>query len=284
MKKTVCTLLIIIAIASITGCTSKLKVDEDAVKDVSDKITEAIINTVGKEAAESQKSHTINAADLDTLNIKSTVGDINITSVESEEAVININIVANSSSKEKSQQLIENFTYTAQKQLNSIVIDTSNKSMENIDDSSIKTELDISVPLNIDNIVISLNVGDINLKNINGKFEIVDNVGDMTVENCDGYYNLKSDVGEIVLINSAAKGKSEFNTNTGDINVVFADIANADSITAKTGVGDIKMSLPENSSYEAVIHEFMEDEKAENMGDGSTKIELKTGVGSIDFK
>lgn len=283
MKKTASILIVIITIISLSGCTSNFKVNEDAVKEVSDKITETIIDTVGKEKAEKQESQTINAAGLKTLNIKSAVGDINITTHESEDAIININIASNSNSKEKAEQLIEDFTYTAEKQFNSIIIDTSNQG-KIIDNDRIETDLDISVPSNIENIVISLNVGDINIKNINGKFEIVDNVGDMTVENCDGNYNLKSDVGEIVLINSAAKEKSEFNTNTGDINVVFTDIANADNITAKTGVGDIKMSIPENSSYEAVINEFMEDEKEEKSGDGNTKIELKTGVGSIDFK
>ncbi|MDW5299025.1 MAG: DUF4097 family beta strand repeat-containing protein [Sedimentibacter sp.] len=282
MKKTANILITIIAIMSLSGCTSNFKVNEDAVKEVSDKITETIIDTVGKEKAEKQESQTINAVGLKTLNIKSAVGDINITTHESEDAIININIASNSNSKEKAEQLIEDFTYTAEKQFNSIVIDTSNQGRL-IDNDRIETELNISIPSNIENIIISLNVGNINIKNINGKFEAVCNVSKINIENSTGFYNLKTDVGDIVLNESTATEKSEFFTNTGDIKLSLSDITNAKAVTAKTSVGSIKMSLPENSSYKTVINEFMKDEKVETKGEGKTKIALETGVGSIDF-
>ena len=282
MKKAASILIVIAIIASLNGCTSNFKVNEDAVKEASDKITEAIIDNVGKEEVESQESYTINAADVSTLNIKSSVGSINITSHESEDAVVNINFVANSSTKEKSKQLIENFTYTAEKNINSIDIDTS-QSIENIGDVNIKTNLDIYVPSNIENVVISSNVGDINIKKVNGKFEVACNVSNINIENSEGIYNLKTDVGKIVLKESAVSGKSEFIVNTGDINLSLKDIINAESLNADTVVGSIKMSLPENSSYEAFINEFMKDEKIETNGEEKTKINLKTNVGSIDF-
>ena len=282
MKKTASILLTIIVIMSLSGCTSNFKVDEDAVKEVSDKITETIIDTVGKEKAEKQESHTINSEGLTTLNIKSSVGNINIATHESQDAIININIASNSNSKEKAEQLIENFTYTAEKQFNSIVIDTSNQGGL-IGNDNIETDLDVFVPSNIEKIVIYLSVGDINIENINGKFETVCNVGDINIENSTGFYNLKTDVGDIVLTESTATEKSEFFTNTGDINLSLTDITNAVAVTAETGVGSIEMYLPENSSYKAVINEFMKDEKIESKGEGHTKINLKTGVGSIEF-
>jgi len=282
MKKAASILIIIAVITLLTGCTSNFKVNEKAVKEASDKITEAIINNVGKEEAESQKSFTISAADVSTLNIKSSVGSINVTSHESENAVVNINIVANSSTKEKSEKLIENFTYTAEKNTNSIDIDTS-QSMENISEGKIKANLDIYVPSNIENVVISSNVSDINIKKVNGKFEVACNVSNINIENSEGIYNLKTDVGKIVLKESTAAGKSEFIVNTGDINLSLKDITNAESLYAITIVGSIKILLPENSSYKAVINEFSKDEKVEASGEEKTKINLKTNVGSIDL-
>jgi len=280
MKKTASILIVIAVITLLTGCTSNFKVNEDAVKQASDKITEAIIDNVGKEEAENQESYTINAKDVSTLNIKSSVGSINITSHESEDAVVKINIVASSSTKEKSEKLIKNFTYTAEKNINSIDIDTSQR-VENIGEGNIKTNLDIYVPSNIKNVVISSNVSDINIKKVNGKFEVACNVSNINIENSEGIYNLKTDVGKIVLKESAASGKSEFIVNTGDINLSLKDITNADFLTASTAIGGIKMSLPENSSYEAFINEFMKDEKIQTNGEQKTKINLKTNVGSI---
>ncbi|MFA9422624.1 MAG: hypothetical protein ACERLG_03540 [Sedimentibacter sp.] len=282
MKKSIITLIAISLIILITGCTSDFKVDENAVKEVSDKITETIIETVGKEAVKKQESKTISAGNLKKLNIKSVVGNINIETSDVEDAVISIDISGNSSSKEKTEQLIENFSYTAEKQFDSIVIDTSNRDGL-IDNETIRTDLDISIPPNIETIVVSLNVGDVHIEKINGKFEIICDVGNININNSIGFYNLQTDVGNIVLNNSAAIDRSDYSTHTGDINLSLTDVTNAKTITAKTDVGNIKVSIPENSSYEAIINEFLKDEKIETNGEGSTKFSLETSVGTIDF-
>lgn len=283
MKRLSCILIALTTLILLTSCSSINEVDEKAVKDVSDKITKAIINSVGKESAEKQESFNIAAENLITLNIESSVGDINIKTHESTEAIISLNITAKSSSKENAEKLIEEYNYTVEENLNSIDIDTTFEDNELFDNSSIQTELSIAVPKNIDNFVISLNVGDINITDNEGSFEIKNNVGNITVENSFGSYDINTDVGDIKLINSAASGNSVFNSNTGDIEISFNDISNAEGIKATTGVGDIELTVPEDSSFEAVINEFMKDESTEANGSKQTKIELKTGVGSIDF-
>lgn len=284
MKKIISLLLIVLVTISLIGCTSINEVDEDKVKDVSDKITEVIIDSMGKEKAERQESHTINAENLNTLNIKSSVGDINIKTHESNDAIINLNISAHSSSKEKSKELVDDFNYSVEENFNSIDIDTTFKDKDKIlEDKNVSTDLIISVPVKIENIIISLNVGDVYIKNINGKFEISNNVGEIKIENSNASYDIKTNVGEIILSEAAAIGKSEFITNTGDIKLSFSDITNAESIKAATDVGDIDITVPDDSSYEAEINEFMEKERTQSNKDKHTKIEIKTGVGSIDF-
>ncbi len=282
MKKIKALILIVLAVLLLNGCASINEVDEDKVKDVTDKITEAIIDSVGKEKAERQESHTINAEDFDTLKISSSVGDITISSHDSPDAVINLNIAAHTGSKEKSEQLIEEFIYSVEENMNSINIDTAFKKL-NMDDNNVSTDLSINVPKNIENIIISLNVGDVHIKNINGNYEIENNVGDISIENSAASYNIKTNVGEINLTDAAAVNNSEFITNTGDIKISLNDITNAAKIKAAADVGDIGISIPDDSSYEAVINEFMEKERTESNKDKQTKIEIKTGVGSITF-
>jgi len=275
-------MLLILTVLLLSSCASISKVDEDKVKDVTNKITEAIINTVGKEKAERQELHTINAKGIETLKINSSVGDISIYTHDSTDAVINLNIVSHSSSKEKSKQVVEEFTYSVKEIMKSINIDTTID--KGINDTNISTDLSINIPNTIENIIISLNVGDIYIKNINGKYKIENNVGDIKIENSKASYDIKTNVGDIKLSDTGAIKNSEFNTNTGDIEISFNDITNADKIKAATDVGDINISVPDDSSYEAVMNEFMQKEKIESNKDKQTKIEIKTGVGNIDFK
>ena len=275
--------LILIWVMTLTSCTSNFKVNENVVKEVSDKITEVIIDTVGNEETQCQESYTIKANTLKTLNIKNSVGDIYITSHESEDAVINVNISASSSSKEASQNLIENFQYTVKKQFDSIIIDTTSQHLENDDNKNIKTNLEIYLPSNIENIVISSNVGNVNTEGINGEFKAYCHIGNINIENSQGIYTLKTDVGNIDVEKSSASGNSEFISNTGDIKVYFTDTTYADTLILTTGVGDIEMKIPENSDYSAVINESMEKQIIEANGRENTQIELKTNVGSIIF-
>ncbi len=281
MKKII--IVLIILMLTLSGCVSINEVDEEKVKDMSDKITKSLINSVGKENAEKQESHKIEAGNLNKLNINSSVGDIIITTHDSNEAIVNINIIAKSSSKENAQKLIDNFSYSVKEKWDTIDIDTSQKDNNILNNDNIQTELSISIPKNIENFVIKLNVGEINIKSTDGNFEINNNVGNIEINNSVGSFNLKSDVGEVTLDSCNALSKTELKTNTGDIKAVFTDISKARTIKAETGVGDIDISLPDNSSYEAEIDEFMKDKKAQSSGSKNTKIELKTGVGDIDF-
>ena len=135
----------------------------------------------------------------------------------------------------------------------------------------------------MESITLLLNVGDIDIKNINGKYEIVNNVGEITIENAQASYNIKTDVGDIDLINVAAVDGSKFKANTGEIKISLEDISDANTLEAETGVGDIDISVPDDSSYKAVINEFMEKERIETNKDEKTEIIITTGVGDIKF-
>lgn len=279
MKKIICLLMIITL--TFTGCISLSEVDEDKVKDLSDTITNTIINTVGQEKSEKQASHTIESKDLNSLKLKNTVGDVSIVSHESQDTIVNINITAKAGSKSKAEELIENYTYKAISEGRSVLVDTSFK--ENIKDAALITDLTIYIPATINNIEISTNVGDVNLSGLAADMLIKNNVGEITIDKSQGSYNLHVDVGDIVLNDCKALGNSEFKANTGGIDISSLDISKSDNIAAETGVGDIEMSVNDDAGYYALINEFMKEEKIELKNNEHTKIKLTTGVGQIDF-
>lgn len=282
MKK-IAVLLISASLILASGCTSNFKVNEDAVKEVSDKITKTIINSVGEEKVEKTETLTFDGTGLNKINIDSSVGDITIKSHESQEAIVNITITAKSGSKQKAEELLDSYTYTQEKTQYSIDINTSTDNFDFVDGNYIETSMEIFLPSNIENTEIILNVGDIDIDGINGSFDIHSNVGEVSIKNGEGFCNLKTDVGDIVLSGFTMTKSSEFSVNTGDIKINPADISNADTITAETQVGTIEMNMPADSGYQASIEEFMEDKRTVSEGDGKTEISLKTNVGDIEF-
>ncbi|MEL7649684.1 MAG: hypothetical protein AAGU76_16435 [Sedimentibacter sp.] len=278
MKKSVI-LILTAAIALTAGCTADLKVDENAVKEVSDKITEKIIDTVGKEGYERYETHTFDAEGISRLTVSSAVGKINVKTHDSAEAVVNITVRVKSSSKEKSKEIADSYSYTAEKNGSSIDVDTSIKDYYP-DGTSIDTDIEVLLPSGISDTVVSLNVGDIDIAGLDGSIEASCNVGSISIKDCSGYYNMRTDVGNIDLADSSAQRNSDFTVNTGDIDLSFSDIASADTISVKTNVGDIDVKIPENPGYKSSIKEFMKDEQTETSGDGKTKITLSSGVGT----
>nr|WP_300092734.1 hypothetical protein [Sedimentibacter sp.] len=282
MKKTAL-LLITASLLLAAGCTSNFEVNEDAVKEVSDKITKTIINSVGEEKVQKTEAMTFDGTGLNKIKIDSSVGDITVKSHESQEIAVNIIITAKSGSKEKAEKLLESYTYTQEKTQYSVDIDTSTDGFDFADGNYIETSMEVYLPSNIENTEIALNVGDIDIDGINGSFDIHSNVGNINIQNGEGFCNLEIDVGDIVLSGFSAAKSSEFSINTGDIELNLTDISNADKIAAETQVGTIDVTMPENSGYQATIEEFMEDKKTLSEGDGKTEISLKTNVGDIEF-
>lgn len=284
MKKVVSIFLLTVTLLNLTACTSNFKVNEDIVKDLSDKITENVINTVDKEKVEKKENYKLDASKSDELIINGSVGEIKISSHDSDEALIDVSIASKSKDKEKAKKLIDDYTYSVKAESDAIKINTTISNDKVIGEDSIEVNLDIKIPAAVKQITVVSNVGDIQISNIIGDLKISNNVGEIRFENAGGSCNVTSDVGEIILNKSILTGESEFKTNTGEISISASEISEAKKIFAEANVGDIKIELPESSDYKAEIHEFMEKERTEIHGNGKTKIKLTTHVGNIDFK
>ena len=283
MKKNLCTLIVII-LTLLTGCTSQFKVNEDIVKNISDKIIKTAIESEGKESAEKSETHKLDASDSINLIVANTVGDISIANHDSKDAVIDVKIKIKSDSKENAEKLLNDYKYSIESKSNTIKIDTVKHEYSIIkNDDRFNINLNIKIPNNIKHITVTNNVGSVKVENINGELKADTNVGDINITNSNALYKIKVDVGKISLKNCAVSGKSEFKTNTGDVTISASDISAAKYIESSTNVGNIKMTLPETSSYKAEINEFMEKQRIVTNKDGKTDIKLVTNVGKIDF-
>jgi len=284
MKKIICIVIAFILVI-LTGCTSDLKVNEDVVKDISDKITETIIEKVDNERVEKKETHTLDAANSIELIVNGQVGDINIIAVETQEAIIDATIIATSNTKSGAKKLLEDFTYIVEEKWNAIKINTTQSNdKSNIISDGIKVDLNIKIPKTIKNITITTNVSNLTIENINCDFDAAVNVGDINIRNSNSLYNVKTDVGDIKLVNCIISGNSNFNTSTGNVDILADDISDAKNINVETHVGNISMSLPESSSYKANIIEFMKEQRTEINGDGKADIKLIAHVGDINLE
>jgi len=283
MKKIVSVLIIILLFSTITSCTSDFKVNEVVVKDISDKITQTVIETVDSNIkAEKKETHTIDGVNSTDLIIKGEVGNIDITTHDSNVILIDTKIKAKSNTKERAEELIKDFSYSVEGKGKIVSIDTTGYEVK-LDNDQISVDISIQIPSTIDTISITSNVGDINIDDINGEINALSNVGDIIIKNSNALYDIKTDVGDIKIENSVFTSKSDFYVNVGDVDVTAVDISEAKSISIETKLGDIKLSLPINADYEANINEFMKEPRVELNGNGNTNIKLITNVGSIEI-
>lgn len=281
MKNTLC-IIIILMLSILVGCTSDFKIDENVVKDFSNKITETVVNKLDKEKAEKKENHSIDASNINELKIENSVGDITITVVDIEKANIDVNIAAYATNKDDAEKLIAEYTYTIESKWNTINIDTTK--FAEIKDNEFTVDLNINIPKSIEDISIINNVGDINIDNMEGKIIIKSNVGDISINNSKSSYDINNDVGKININNCTFIGKSDFKINTGDTKITASNISEAKNITAEVNVGNISVLLPENSSYNADINEFLENQRNVVNGYGKTNIKLVTKVGEIKIE
>jgi len=283
MKRIVSVLIIILLLSNITGCTSDFKINEVVVKDISDKITQTVIETVDSDVkAEKEETHTLDGVNSTNLIIRDEVGNIHVETHDSNAVLIETTIKAKSNTKERAEELIENFNYSVEGKGKTISIDTTGYEAK-LENDQISVDISIKIPSTIDNISITSNVGNINIDDINGEINALSNVGDIIIKNSNGLYDVKTDVGDIIIENSVFIGKSNFYLNVGKINLTAIEISNAKSISVETKVGDIKISLPVNADYEADINEFMKEPRVELNGNGNTNIKLITNVGTIEI-
>lgn len=145
------------------------------------------------------------------------------------------------------------------------------------------------------NISVSVDV-DIRLPNNIKVININDGVGDISIEGLSGEYNVASGVGKIKMKDIAFEDKSVVTTGTGNIEIDCI-IADAESLSVQSGVGDVVILMPKDSKFDldAVAgvgsikgnlitpnkEAFVGDTLKQKVNEGGTELEVTAGTGSI---
>ncbi len=144
---------------------------------------------------------------------------------------------------------------------------------------SISISYNITVPRQT-NLQLESDVGEICISHISGKIEAETDVGKITCEEISGDIDLATDVGEVKVVyceTAPALRNANIETDVGSIDFTAPADLSA-TVDAKTDVGSIKTELP--ITVTGTIGKSLQG----TIGDGKSKINLRTDVGSIKIR
>jgi len=216
------------------------------------------------------------AESITNIDVKTSVGRIEVNGNATNEAEVKVFIRATNSKKKKniSKEEIEemlNEKYSLEIKVENGTLYAIAKETKSHIKKGLSFSFEISVASKVDGQV-KTGVGSIQVQNIQGKIKGNSGTGSVKIEKCDGDINLKTGVGSISL--NDLKGIVEVSSSSGSIKA--EDIAA--NLTVKTSVGSMQFknisgSLKANTGSGSV--------KLHNVQNGA---EIQTGVGSITIE
>lgn len=184
--------------------------------------------------------------------VKNRFGSVNVSSGQAGQCKCSITVKASAETVEQAREKANPVKIEVNEDneaLNLIVVKTDNDEWDDIN-----VHLDIQVPHGTD-IVVAVEVGSINMNNLEGNIQANNNVGDILVSNVQG---------DISLI-----------TNVGSLVCEVPEKISAE-VKASSNLGSIKTELPLD-----VIKSFQKSKISGTLGKGDNKVELRVNVGSI---
>lgn len=122
------------------------------------------------------------------------------------------------------------------------------------------------------------------------RFEINNNVGNVQLRGLEGAFELNNNVGSIILQDAVFTGKSKVESNTGSIELGISGMDSGSSLKAKSEVGRISAELAD--SLPCTVEASSELGHISGTGDGKTRdfngggplITLSTQIGAISVQ
>ncbi|MDE5937238.1 MAG: hypothetical protein K2G83_07520 [Ruminococcus sp.] len=236
------------------------------------------------------ETKTIDVKGIKEIKIDIDVGDCNIIAGDSEEAVIKTSCEYKAISEKKARKALENTELRCEIKGDSLHIDFINSetgkkigSIQNGNLVNIITDIEVILPDNFRTFDISTDVGEIEISDFSGAFDISSEVGDVTAKNLiiTGKSNFDSDVGDIdCIVESISGTELELKTDVGDIDLSLGKTEKSE-IDISSDIGNITLDT-QGKSYEEISSEkdVVKQEK-EILIDGRCRVEMKADVGDI---
>lgn len=227
MKRIICALAILAVVMTLfTGCQYSFDTDFDFGGSVGNS------NQTGET--------TMDASGLKELKVDVGVGDITILKSSDQNAEIKYkkNIRGNS---EYVKEVAESFQVVTEAVGDKLVVEVRTKDGDSKDlwqwlsskykNVNVSVDIDIKIPDNIEIIEVNDGVGDIEIKDLSGK------------------YNVASGVGSVKMKNVFMEDRCVITTGTGDIDL-DCDIGEAEGLSVQSGVGSIVIRLPKDAGFD----------------------------------
>ncbi|WHY17465.1 hypothetical protein QNH28_18395 [Paenibacillus sp. G2S3] len=224
---------------------------QQAVEETATKVVDEVkADSISKDLSVSQA---IGSASV--LSMDNAVGEIEVTAVAGDQIHVIATISSHNSSLHKSdrQKIMDDAEVSVEVSGDTLKVSTHSKSSPKKDlwtwaqdkygYSDFTISYNIELPASMNEYKITNNVGQIRLRNLEGKYHIVSNVGAINIEGAKftGKSTVESDTGSIRMDIAAMKDNSSLKAKTqvGSLSAVLADGMKC-SLEAKSELGQIK--------------------------------------------
>lgn len=273
--------------------------------------------TVSAEIFSKQESLEFDAADLKTIEVNTSSGDVTIE--KSDGAVVQVDVIltVKSSSEEKAEAAFEhtNINIEALEDLLNIEVKNSGSGFSFLGFGKLYPDIQIMIlcPPDIDlkvatgsgdvaavalqgNSKIATGSGDILFDSVSGNIQVATGSGDVLAKDFEGALDAATGSGDISVTGLIPRFKVA--TGSGDVHIVSHANISGDS-KAATGSGDVQIELPENSSFHLNAEsdsgdirllflssgDFNASDSLDvQVGEGGPSLNLGTGSGDITVK
>lgn len=229
----------------------------------------------------------IDCSDLEKLMVDVGVGNITISKSSDQNAEIKYKKIIKGNS-EYIKEVADNILVVTEAVDDKLVVEVKSNNGDSKDfwqwlskkykNINVSVDVDIKIPENIE------------ILNVN------DGVGDIDIKDLKGEYNVVSGVGRIKMKDVSFKDKCVVTAGTGDIDI-DCDIEDSENLSVQSGVGDINISMSKDAKFDldAVAgvgsikgslitpnkEAFVGDTLKQKVNEGGTKLEVTAGTGSI---
>ena len=230
---------------------------------------------------------TMDASDLEELKVDVGVGHVKISKSSDRNAEIKYKKIIRGNS-EHVKEVADSIIIVTEAVGDKLVVEVKTNSGDEEDfwqwlskkysNINVSVDIDIKIPDNIDAIDVNVGVGDIDISDLKGK------------------YNIASGVGVVKMNNVSMDDECTITTGTGDIDM-DCDIEDADRLSVQSGVGSITVRMPKDSHFDldAVVgvgsikgslitpnkDAFVGDTLKQKVNGGGIDLEVTAGTGDI---
>lgn len=217
------------------------------------------------------------AAGIDSMDIRTNVGKIELTAADVSEVQIAAEIKVKARTEEEAQELAEQVHIVAEPSGKTLRIRAERPS--GLKDSNLSVDYTITAPAGL-------------------ALKCITNVGDVRTAGFTSSIEARTDVGSVTC--TGLRGEADLHTNVGDIRAEYAnDAPAAISVQASSNVGNVDLAGPQdisaklaaetnvgsiNSDRPLTVSGPMRQSINASIGNGDGRISLRTNVGSIHIR